>query len=62
MIYTELFKYKHKVHGWIARNNGKIGNDVFEYYDTIINQYIFTKEEYLATSTDWKQLKYNDKE
>ena len=62
MTYTELFKYKHKIHGWVARSNGRMGNDVFEYYDTLINQYVFTKEEYLATSTDWIQLKYNDKE
>jgi len=29
MIYTELFKYKHKTYNWIARNNGVMGGDVF---------------------------------
>lgn len=62
MKYTELFKYKHKAHGWIARSNGRMGNDVFEYFNTLTNLYEFTKEEILAHSQDWIQLKYNDQE
>ncbi len=62
MTYTELFKYKHKIHSWIARSNGRMGSDVFEYFNTLTNLYEFTKEEVLANSKDWIQLKYNDKE
>jgi hypothetical protein len=62
MTYTELFKYKHKIHGWIARGNGRMGSDVFEYFNTFTNLYEFTKEEALANSENWIQLKYNDKE
>ena len=62
MTYTELFKYKHKTHGWIARNNGIMGTDVFQYFNTLNNLYEFTKEEILANNKDWSQLKYNDKE
>ena len=62
MKYTELLKYKHKVHGWIARSNGRIGSDVFEYFNTVTNLYEFTKEEILAHNQDWIQLKYNDQE
>jgi hypothetical protein len=62
MTYTELFKYKHKIHGWIARGNGRMGSDVFEYFNTFTNLYEFTKEEALANSENWIQLKSNDKE
>jgi hypothetical protein len=62
MTYTELFKYKHKTQGWIARNNGMMGTDVFQYFNTATNLYEFTKEETLANSENWTQLKYNDKE
>ena len=62
MTYTELFKYKHKTYGWIARNNGMMGTDVFQYFNTVTNLYEFTKEEILTHSQDWIQLKYNDQE
>jgi len=39
-----------------------MGSDVFEYFNTLTNLYEFTKEEVLANSKDWIQLKYNDKE
>jgi hypothetical protein len=62
MTYTELFKYKHKTYNWIARNNGVMGGDVFQYFNTLTNLYEFTKEEALVNSKNWIQLKYNDKE
>jgi hypothetical protein len=39
-----------------------MGSDVFEYFNTVANLYEFTKEEILAHSQDWIQLKYNDQE
>ena len=60
MKYTSLKKYKHKTYGWIATPNGKIGENVYWYFNTLTNLYEFTKEEVLFESNEWLTLEYND--
>ena len=57
MTYTELFKYKHKTYGWIARNNGMMGTDVFQYFNTFTNLYEFTKAGG-KPKRDWQNSEY----